>query len=559
MILAELAKNGKLIFRNWTTLVLIILAPLFLIALVGYAFSSDELHGITIGIIAGEKDIAALENMISDSGNLIAFPTSTDCLKQMRKEALHLCIQINGTLAPQTRASSQVTFFYDNSRKRISLLLLSELKDSFGLTSERISLLSTTEIFTRINELVAYINERAHDIELAKNESLNIRDDLLARKEQLIAFNASFTPRYATFVRINRQTQIYAAALNKSENDLLLSIDSLHSATTALSRSLTLAPRDNTTAIESLNASLSAFARQLEDINKSATQTVSQIKGATLLLNQLEGELATVNQLINDEINRTEDYLVLINKSVHRLEILAEEVQEKITQFERIDPALAQTIAKPITQGFNPLLLELSSIQIAFPTLLVTVVVFISMLFANILTLLELHNKAYIRNILAPVNGLVFTSGIALTNTIIVFVQVIALLLVAQLQFGITILGHLWPLCAIVLALIVMFTCAGMIIAYLSKNTQSSILLTTFAALGFFMLSESLIALEAMPPPAAAAAGYNPLVLGGQLIRQSLFFDNTVLTAQFGQLLAYLLVAMLLLVIVSKRKNRQRF
>src|SRR3989338_790772 len=105
MILAELAKNGKLIFRNWTTLVLIILAPLFLIALVGYAFSSDELHGITIGIIAGEKDIAALENMISDSGNLIAFPTSTDCIKQMRKEALHLCIQINGTLAPPTRRS----------------------------------------------------------------------------------------------------------------------------------------------------------------------------------------------------------------------------------------------------------------------------------------------------------------------------------------------------------------------------------------------------------------------------------------------------------------------
>ncbi len=558
MIISELIKQAKLIFRNWSTLLLIILAPLLLIILVGYAFSSEDLHNIHIGII-GEFNTSSLSQSLKSSGDVIAYAELTDCLIAMQEERIHLCIAVEGPLEKKS-STTQVTFYYDNSRKRISLLLLSQLKDYFGLTSEKISLLSTTEIFSKVNELVQFLNERIIDIDQAQNQTHTIREDLVLRKQKLIEFNKSFTPRYVAFSSINNRIQTYHRSVNQSEQDFAQSVSKLYASTADLHQALALLPKQvNATLIDSINASLNNVEQQLEAFNQSTSKLVNQIDGAVLSLNQMSRELAQVNSLIAEEIEQTDYYLALINKSAERLEAISKEAHQRSQNLQMIDPALAQSIAKPITQGFVPLLETLTSIQSAFPTLLATIIVFISTLFANILTLLEITNKAYIRNILAPVNDFLFTSGIAITNTLIVFVQVIALLIVAQLQFGIPILSHLGSLLIPIFILIVMFTCVGMILAYFAKSIQSSILLATFTALGFFLLSDALVALEAMPPPAAAVAKYNPLVLSSFVLRQQLFFDSGSISPTLYILAGYLGLSIVLLLWISKRKNKQRF
>ena len=47
-------KNIKLVFRSYSSLLLLVLGPLLLILLVGFAFGGSALHDINIGIIKYE-------------------------------------------------------------------------------------------------------------------------------------------------------------------------------------------------------------------------------------------------------------------------------------------------------------------------------------------------------------------------------------------------------------------------------------------------------------------------------------------------------------------------
>ena len=49
-----LQKNLRLVFRNWTTFALLVLGPMVLILIVGFAFSGDELHDIILGVHASK-------------------------------------------------------------------------------------------------------------------------------------------------------------------------------------------------------------------------------------------------------------------------------------------------------------------------------------------------------------------------------------------------------------------------------------------------------------------------------------------------------------------------
>ena len=105
------------------------------------------------------------------------------------------------------------------------------------------------------------------------------------------------------------------------------------------------------------------------------------------------------------------------------------------------------------------------------------------------------------------------------------------------------------------------FIFIGMIIAYITRNMQTSILLSTFVALAFFLFSDAINALEAMPKIASYIAILNPVVVVNSMFRMIFFFNIKLLymPIHFGLLLFYMIAAGALLVYISKKKNRQRF
>lgn len=534
----EIYKNFKIIFRNWSSLILIIIAPLILILLVGYSFSGDTIHDINVGIISeGGINLEEFSKNISSFGEITEYGSVNDCITELALQKNHICIEITGNLdlSKKEIPTGEVNFYYDNTRKQISIVLLSQVKDFFGITSEKISLISTQELFNNLEELFLFLNQRISDVEKARNESEKILTDLIERRDKIVEIRDEFHPRYVKVKNLQKEIQIYEDDFNNKSSEFLGSINELNSLIFNSTNSSV-----NITEIANITQPDFNFSGNVQEI----------IEPLDLINKSLEEEIASANQ-----------YIYFINESMIELDNILTESEDKLEALALIDPSLAEKIVKPITQTLNAVVSNLKEIQLAFPILLLTVAIFISVIFSNILTSIEINNDAYARNLIAPIDDVLFVIGMAITNFIIVLFQIIVLFIVAQTRFNVDVISKLGSLAPIILFLVFMFVFIGMLIAYLARNPQTSILLATFIALGFFLFSDGLNALEAMPLLAAKIAAFNPVVIVNGMLRQIMFFDIP-LTNMLSSLYligVYCGVAFLVLIIVSKLKNKQRF
>lgn len=627
-LLYEIGKNFRLMFRNWTTLALLILAPLILILLVGYAFNSDEMHGIKIGMIQSPGiSLDTFISNVSSYATVVKYDTVEPCIKDMVLEKTHICLTFRGSFSSgnfTTIPGGEITFYNDNTRIKITTALISELKDFFGVTAEQISVVSAQGIFDNIQNLLFFLRERMDDVNKVKFEALQIKKDLTERKQKLMEVRDSFLPKYNLMKDAQKKINNYTLVFNATYTDFYNEVNKTHKIISqmrpVLSRmdglvnnvtnfnitNITTLPDINITNITTLpdvnitnniTNNISAEANlttnvTLPDVG-TLNETISQrwLTKSSLLnssINLLDLELAKmlnitnltrkqyfdlkeqfdsvvieldlIKELLDDEIDRTDYYIYQIDQSLEKIVQVTDGLNSKMQSLLSLDPGLAQKLVKPIAQNFTALLANIKNIQLSFPLLLAAIGLFISLLFSNIVTLLEVHSKAYLRNIIAPVNDIIYTSGLVVTNFIIILFQVGILLIIAQTRFEVNVIGHLGQLLFVTMLFILIFIFLGMIIAYLFKSVQASVLTTTFVALLVYLFSDAVAPLEAMPQLAATIAALNPVVLLEGIAKKLLLFDFGLYYMQTEIILLGVYAAVLLgiLIIVSKIRNKRR-
>lgn len=550
----EVHKNFKLIFRNWSTLLLIVLAPLILIMIVGYSLGGDNIHDVNLGVISDSNiNIYELSDSLKGVSQIREYSTKEECIASMGLEKVHVCIYIKGDFESK---NAEVTFYYDNTRPKITSLIITELQSYFGSTAEKISLVSVQEIIKNLQDLYVFFSEGTTSIEEMQNESLTIEQDLIERKEQLIEIQKEFQPKYL-FIKSTYPK------LNATQSDVNQSVDEIQAMLNVMDDlSNDLLVKMNQSPVQ--NILLNSVYNEIED-NKQQLEAIRKSNNSDPTLwyasmDKIIYDLDIINQFLDEEIKRSDNYITVIRASREKMQGFVDEANEKMSTFADIDPSMANKLVKPITQSFEAMLNLLEPMQTAFPMLLPIIVIFISLLLSTVITSLEINNKAYMRNILAPVNDIIFTIGLAITNFIIIFAQVIVLLIVAETQFKIMIFANLFNILIISALLVLLFVLLGMLIAYMTKDIQTSILLSTFLALAFFLLSDALNALEAMPILAYYLALANPLVIVEGVLRQMFFFARPLsdLSGSLLIILLYIAILMVILFIIAKKKNKKR-
>ena len=123
----EFSKNIRVMFRNWTSLSLLIIMPLALILLIGYAFSSEDVTGINIGVVSESNiDLVPLAKNVSGYASIKKFESKEDCLSYLVLEKVHICLFVEGVEFGEKNITSiedipsgKITYYYDNSRTKI--------------------------------------------------------------------------------------------------------------------------------------------------------------------------------------------------------------------------------------------------------------------------------------------------------------------------------------------------------------------------------------------------------------------------------------------------------
>ena len=171
MILNEIIKNMRLIFRNWVSFLFLILGPLMIIAIVGMTFFGDNATGLWFGVYQENPDAGDTPSFLAEIGNTVNFDYLEDCIKELREGRLHLCVAVksgqrfrSATAAPDDNGQLTVTFYYDLSRKQLSALVISMIQQKLGKSVQDISLETTKGLLEKMQDLVLFLKSGERDI-----------------------------------------------------------------------------------------------------------------------------------------------------------------------------------------------------------------------------------------------------------------------------------------------------------------------------------------------------------------------------------------------------------
>jgi ABC-type multidrug transport system permease subunit len=602
-LLHEQFKNFRILFRNLSSLLLLILGPLALILLIGFAYSGEGIHDIEIGIVADDyESLAPAIQNFSGFGRVTRYETLPPCIQEMALQKTHVCMVFSSEEKTEDFPSGTIVFYYDNSRKALSSKVVDVLSKFFGREAEKISIDSARSIFGNIQNMVIFLDQKNSDLYILVNESNEIRNNLLLRKEKLVEVREEFKPSYEKIKVLQTQLDNTSTSIDGSYEEFNSSLSELESELRLLRTALALtapgeiyiypmngsygAGRDFTNGsmnlssfnytmepgrviVDELNltiplnesedlsvvAALYSIDRMLERSDDLGNSTAGQYEKLRMQKEEIDATITildTIYYLLETDIASTDDYILKIDAATNRTIEVQQELNSSLKDLNRITPGMAERLVKPIIQNYEPALGRVENIQIAFPGMLTIIIIFISILFANIITLSEINSKAFYRNRIAPVNLMLFLAGLFITNMLVVFFQVSVLLLVAEFSFKVAVFENIVLVFAMITLLVGIFTSIGMLIAIWVRNEQSSVLTSTFIALGTFLFSDSVTPLEAMPKLASAIASFNPYVIASTAFRKLLIYQIPYVQEEaiiLGIILAVTVIALL----VSKK------
>lgn len=251
----------------------------------------------------------------------------------------------------------------------------------------------------------------------------------------------------------------------------------------------------------------------------------------------------------------------LLSSSSQNLDEIQASFDKIYEDIEKVKVTNASTIVTPVSTNIKPIIPEKTYITYLFPSLIVLVVMFISVLLATTLIMMEKHSPAFFRNFITPTRNITFFLAAYLTNVIIVFVQLVIIMVISAFFFKTLILSTL-PLTIIILFIITtLFTLVGMLIGQLFVSEETGILAAVSVGSIFLFLSNMILPIESMPNYIKEIAKFNPFVLAEALLRKSILFQATFdkIRLELGIIIIYIIVLFLILLLAQYLARKHVF
>lgn len=195
---------------------------------------------------------------------------------------------------------------------------------------------------------------------------------------------------------------------------------------------------------------------------------------------------------------------------------------------------------------------------------------FISILLANTIVMMEKKSQAHFRNYVTPTSNTTYVLATYITCVIIVLIQLIVIIGISAYFFKIPIyspdssiennLINGGKLIAVLMTMSTFFIFIGMAVGYLFNSEETSILASISIGSVFLFLSNTILPLESMSQYILGIAKYNPFVLSSDLLREMLFFKPAIETLANGfYLLGIYILSLFVLIVITHSIARKRF
>ncbi|MBR9690363.1 ABC transporter permease, partial [Candidatus Woesearchaeota archaeon] len=247
-----------------------------------------------------------------------------------------------------------------------------------------------------------------------------------------------------------------------------------------------------------LTASVSTMLAAVEDAEEKKNEVIAELKnGLDMDMDELQDNLEDIDTAMTG--------------------ILAD-----ISQIEVIS---AQNIVSPITTSIETVVAEKSQLDYLFPSLIVLLIMFISILLSSTLIIMEKNSKAYFRNFTTPTSDFVFILATFVTSIALMIVQILVVLVIAGIIFKTPFLQNFFSITLLIFLISSVFVLIGMAIGYMFNTEQTAMIGAISVGALILLTSDIILPIENMPVYVQNLARVSPFVMGSNTLRKVILFS----------------------------------
>jgi len=472
-------KNFRILIRSKSSALIIVLGPLLIIGLIGIAFSTTTVHDVIIGVHSGEySDLS--ENIISEleDGNYFIkkLDDRTACIDGVKAGDHNICLIFSEAMGVGGEVN-RITFHVDYTRVNLVYAIMDDIGSKLAKTSDDLSLEMTQIIVDELENAKGVIAGKLSILNVVSEDSLDLQEKVATGYENLSKYNLT--------------KDLGDLRYNVVEGDFDSLSDYLNGQNLSTAR------------LDSLNTSLAEFKENLEKHLDDTSAASRHMDTVTETLESLSPSLAK-NSVKVDQVKRALEGVLLGIDSI--------EVKD------------SSEIVSPISTSVQPVVTEDTHANGMFPTFLVLVLMFVSIMLASTLVLNEKSANAHFRNFVTPTNNMVFIIGTYLTSLIIVALQLLVVIGVGATFLSGSTLGNMVNAIYPLFLLASLFIFIGICVGYLFKSSETAMLAALFIVSATMFFSNMILPIESVPSYLQGFMGYNPFVLGETILKKILLF-----------------------------------
>ncbi len=464
-LLEVIKKNFKILIRSKSSALIILFGPLLLILLVGTAFNTSAFYDIKVGSYSSnynELSDSILEKLQEDQYKVFKAKSEKNCIDGVKTGAYHLCVIIPENLTVSQEADNTIQVYADQSRMNLVFAIRSAIIDKVGERSKELSESLTSIVVGQLEAAKSSLEEKQAVVKTLKDS------------------NEQFTSGL-----VNIETEV--KNLDLGEDNIIGQFK-------------------NKTAELKLQTNDTRTLTEIEDIIKVLEQKISAIELASnTIANTVPGlkekAIAESSQLV--ELERTSSKI--------------------ISSVEAIKVRDVETLVSPIKTTMHAVSAEKTHVNYLFPTLIMMVVMFVSLLLSSITVIREKISRAYFRNYISPTRAVLFIVATFLTNILIIVLQlaiVLSVMLFIQPELSNTLLN----MGAAILIITSSFILLGMIVGYIFNSEETSTVGAISLGTLLLFFSNTIVPLETLPSSVQTIVDFNMFVVSDTILRNIIIF-----------------------------------
>jgi ABC-type multidrug transport system permease subunit len=550
-------KNIKLLIRSKGSALIVIFGPLLVIFLVGIAFDNSSAYRVKIGAFS-EKYSDMSDSIVKQLDNkqfsVTRYKTQEECIEAIKQGNVHTCMVFSPDFTFGKNSSNQIVFNIDYSKVNLVWMILDTLAGELKSTSSQVSMDLTNVLLHKLEEtekeitadkaVVVKLTDGTNKVKTEQSSlqkglgNLNLEMDMsqlpvkiLINKTHLIGELAGYTGMHSRTLIDSIKSDIGKLNISTADKDKM---------TTLLDQTRFK--------IENINNKITNQSLDLDALGKSFETNINTIKSRLDAAGA--ARQATVAKL--DELQK------LLDTNINNLMVLQSSFNKIVNNLENIQVSEAENIVSPIRTTIRPVTADKTHLNYIFPTLMVLVIMFVSLLLSSTLVVMEKSSRAFFRNFITPTKDIVFVMATYFTSMLLILIQLIIILAVAAFFFKSELIAALPTATVVLLAVGTLFVLIGMTVGYLFNSEETSTLAAISIGSIFLFLSNVILPIESMPQYVMKLASFNPFVVSENMLRKSIIFHYPLqmLFREVLLILGYAAVFFVIIMVTQKLMKR---